>query len=63
MRAVCGWPLGDTARTGGLHVEMENLIGDASERWLALLAEGSAHLHLYGKAEARPAARWATSPG
>ncbi len=54
VRAVCGWPLGDTARTGGLHVEMENLIGDASERWPALLAEGSAHLHLYGKAEARP---------
>ena len=27
VRAVCGWPLGDPARTGGLPVEMRNLIG------------------------------------
>nr|WP_137827602.1 MULTISPECIES: 5-(carboxyamino)imidazole ribonucleotide synthase [Methylobacteriaceae] len=54
VRAVCGWPLGDTARTGGMAVEMENLIGDAADRWPALLGEPGAHLHLYGKAEARP---------
>lgn len=53
VRAVCGWPLGDTARTGGMAVEMENLIGDGAEAWPALLAEVGAHLHLYGKAEAR----------
>ena len=54
VRAVCGWPLGDTARTGGMAVEMENLIGADAERWADFLAEPGAHLHLYGKAEARP---------
>ncbi|MGX5777305.1 5-(carboxyamino)imidazole ribonucleotide synthase [Methylorubrum zatmanii] len=54
VRAVCGWPLGDTARTGGMAVEMENLIGTQADAWPALLAEPGAHLHLYGKAEARP---------
>lgn len=51
-RAVCGFPLGSTARRG--EVEMENLIGDAALRWRALLAEPGAHLHLYGKRDARP---------
>jgi len=32
---------------------MENLIGDAALRWRELLAEPGAHLHLYGKREAR----------
>jgi 5-(carboxyamino)imidazole ribonucleotide synthase len=54
VRAVCGWPLGDASRVGGLPCEMENLIGDESDRWEALLAEPGAHLHLYGKGEARP---------
>ncbi|TFZ59893.1 5-(carboxyamino)imidazole ribonucleotide synthase [Methylorubrum sp. Q1] len=54
VRAVCGWPLGDTARTGGMAVEMENLIGAEADAWADLLAEPGAHLHLYGKAEARP---------
>lgn len=53
VRAVCGWPLGDPARTGGLAVEMRNLIGAEAEGWAALLAEPGAHLHLYGKGEAR----------
>jgi 5-(carboxyamino)imidazole ribonucleotide synthase len=48
VRAICGLPLGSTALTGR-HVAMENLIGDAAERWPALLAEPEAHLHLYGK--------------
>lgn len=52
VRAVCGWPLGGVARTGA--VRMANLIGDEVEAWRDLLAEGGAHLHLYGKAEARP---------
>lgn len=52
VRAVCGFPLGSTQRRGA--VEMENLIGDAALRWRALLAEPGAHLHLYGKRDARP---------
>ena len=53
VRAVCGWPLGDPARVGGLAVEMENLIGADAGDWCARLAEPGAHLHLYGKGEAR----------
>jgi 5-(carboxyamino)imidazole ribonucleotide synthase len=52
VRAVCGWPLGSTARVG--RVEMRNLIGGDVETWADLLAEPGAHLHLYGKPEARP---------
>ena len=33
---------------------MQNLIGDDADAWEAILAEPGAHLHLYGKAEARP---------
>jgi 5-(carboxyamino)imidazole ribonucleotide synthase len=51
IRAVCGWPLGDTARLG--RVEMKNLIGHDVDAWEGILAEPGAHLHLYGKAEAR----------
>ncbi|HEY0624330.1 5-(carboxyamino)imidazole ribonucleotide synthase [Sphingomonas sp.] len=53
IRAICGLPLGSTALTGA-SVEMDNLIGDEADQWPALLAEGDAHLHLYGKHEARP---------
>ena len=53
IRAICGLPLGSTALTG-TSVEMDNLIGDQADSWPALLAEGDAHLHLYGKHEARP---------
>ena len=53
IRAICGLPLGDTALTAPT-VEMENLIGDAANRWKEILAEPGAHLHLYGKGEARP---------
>ncbi|MBN9437319.1 5-(carboxyamino)imidazole ribonucleotide synthase [Bosea sp. (in: a-proteobacteria)] len=52
IRAVCGFPLGATTRRG--HVTMENLIGDRVHDWRAILAEPNAHLHLYGKHEARP---------
>ncbi len=51
IRAVCGWPLGETARLG--RVEMKNLIGHDVDAWERLLAEPGVHLHLYGKAEAR----------
>jgi 5-(carboxyamino)imidazole ribonucleotide synthase len=53
LRAICGLPLGDTTLTG-TGASMENLIGDDADRWPALLAEQGAHLHLYGKGEARP---------
>ncbi|WP_112663888.1 5-(carboxyamino)imidazole ribonucleotide synthase [Microvirga flavescens] len=52
VRAVCGWPLGATGRLG--RVEMQNLIGSDVDEWERILAEPGAHLHLYGKAEARP---------
>lgn len=52
VRAVCGLPLGDPARHHD--AEMQNLLGEAADDWLAILAEPGAHLHLYGKAEARP---------
>ena len=51
VRAVCGWPLGETARLG--RVAMKNLIGHDADAWEEILAEPGAHLHLYGKAEAR----------
>lgn len=53
VRAVLGLPLGSTALTGA-GAEMQNLIGDEANGWPALLAEDGAHLHLYGKHEARP---------
>lgn len=52
VRAIAGWPLGDTARIG--RAEMTNLIGDDVGAWPEILAEPGAHLHLYGKAQARP---------
>lgn len=53
IRAICGLPLGATRRVAG-RVVMENLIGEAAHGWAAILAEETAHLHLYGKHEARP---------
>lgn len=52
IRAVCGFPLGDTDRH--CDVVMENLIGDDIARAPAILAEPGARLHLYGKTESRP---------
>jgi 5-(carboxyamino)imidazole ribonucleotide synthase len=52
VRAICGWPLGDPDRHSD--VTMENLIGVDANRWQQILAEPGAHLHVYGKAEARP---------
>jgi len=52
VRAICGLPLGDT-RTVAPSVSMENLIGSAVQRVPQILAEPGAHLHLYGKGEAR----------
>jgi 5-(carboxyamino)imidazole ribonucleotide synthase len=53
VRAICGLPLGATDLAAPA-VEMENLIGEEAERWAEILADPRAHLHLYGKGEARP---------
>ena len=53
IRAVCGLPLGDTARAAP-RVEMRNLIGEEANGWREIAADRAAHLHLYGKKEARP---------
>lgn len=53
VRAICGLPPGATALTGAA-ATMDNLIGADVERWSELIAEPGAHLHLYGKGEARP---------
>jgi 5-(carboxyamino)imidazole ribonucleotide synthase len=53
IRAICGLPLGSTELVAPL-VRMENLIGDDGDRWPAILQDPAAHLHLYGKKEARP---------
>ncbi|MEY2974098.1 MAG: phosphoribosylaminoimidazole carboxylase ATPase subunit [Actinomycetota bacterium] len=57
VRAVTGNGLGDTGLRHGA-VAMVNLLGDlwsaGEPDWSGVLAEASAHLHLYGKAEARP---------
>ena len=53
VRAICGLPPGSTALTGSA-VTMDNLIGTDVERWPDLVDETGAHLHLYGKGEARP---------
>ncbi len=52
IRAVAGLPLGDTA-TRGSRIEMLNIIGKDADKAHEELRELHAHLHLYGKAEAR----------
>ena len=53
VRAICGLPLGDTSLAAH-GVEMRNIIGDAAEDWALILSDPANHLHLYGKAAARP---------
>ncbi|MBM3595123.1 MAG: 5-(carboxyamino)imidazole ribonucleotide synthase [Alphaproteobacteria bacterium] len=53
VRAICGLPLGDTALAAKGAV-MSNLIGDEAHDWASILADPANHLHLYGKALARP---------
>jgi 5-(carboxyamino)imidazole ribonucleotide synthase len=53
IRAICGLPLGATDLTAP-RVEMANLVGAQAEGWHDMLADPAAHLHLYGKSEARP---------
>ena len=53
VRAICGLPPGPTDLVGRGAV-MDNLIGDEVNRWPDLVAEEGAHVHIYGKGEARP---------
>lgn len=52
IRAIAGWPLGETRRHSD--AVMVNLIGESVAEWPAIAAEPGARLHLYGKAETRP---------
>ena len=53
VRAICGLPLGST-ETRFAQIEMRNIVGDDALTAYELLGEDTeAHLHLYGKAEAR----------
>jgi 5-(carboxyamino)imidazole ribonucleotide synthase len=51
IRAVAGWPLGDTARHSD--AVMQNLIGHDVDDWPRIAEQPGACLHLYGKREAR----------
>ena len=53
IRAICDLPPGLTGLMRG-HAVMANLIGGEIERWPELLQERGAHVHIYGKGEARP---------
>ena len=53
IRAICDLPPGATDLTGA-GATMDNLIGDDLDRWPQLVAEPGAHVHIYGKGEARP---------
>ncbi|MBX7458823.1 5-(carboxyamino)imidazole ribonucleotide synthase [Qipengyuania sp. 1NDH17] len=52
IRAVAGLPLGDT-RTTAARVEMRNILGSDIEEAHRHLSDSRAHLHDYGKAEAK----------
>ncbi len=56
VRVLCGLPLGDASQHSP--AVMVNLLGDiwgaGAPRWEAVLRHAGAHLHLYGKCEARP---------
>jgi len=53
VRAICDLPPGSTALAGA-GAAMDNLIGDDVLGWPELVADPEAHVHIYGKGEARP---------
>jgi 5-(carboxyamino)imidazole ribonucleotide synthase len=53
IRAICDLPPGPTDLVGKRAI-MDNLIGDDLDRWPDIVAEPGAHVHIYGKGEARP---------
>jgi len=54
IRAICGLPLGDTSAITP-RVVMDNLMGEEALALERHLSDPAAHVHLYGKAKARPA--------
>ena len=64
VRALCDLPL--PARIAVRPAMLLNLLGDlwqaGTPDWAALLALPGVHLHLYGKGNPAPTARWAMSP-
>lgn len=52
IRAVAGWPLGDT--TARFQVEMTNLLGPDVLAWDSLSQEPDSRLYIYGKDDPRP---------
>ncbi len=52
IRAICGHALGDTRTL--CPAEMINLIGEDIALYAGYASDPAAHVHLYGKAEARP---------
>jgi 5-(carboxyamino)imidazole ribonucleotide synthase len=52
VRAICGWPLGETQRHSD--AIMENLLGHAVDAWPALARQPSTAVHLYDKLEIVP---------
>ncbi|HET6941243.1 MAG TPA: 5-(carboxyamino)imidazole ribonucleotide synthase [Sphingomicrobium sp.] len=53
IRAICDLPPGSTDLAAS-SATMDNLIGDEVDSWTELLADPHAHVHIYGKGEARP---------
>ena len=53
IRAICDLPPGSTGLAAS-SATMDNLIGDENGSWPELLADPHAHVHIYGKGEARP---------
>ena len=51
IRAICGWPLGSTARHS--NVVMHNILGHESANWAEFSGRFDVGVHLYGKTEAR----------
>lgn len=52
IRAVAGWPLGDT--TAHADAVMTNLLGDDVQGWEQLAAQPATYVHIYGKNQAKP---------
>lgn len=52
LRAITGLPLGLPERFAD--AEMDNLLGEAADRWPELVQRPNARLHLYGKTPIRP---------
>lgn len=52
IRAVCGWPLGDTTRHSD--AVMTNLLGYEIDQWQKVAGQAATALHHYGKGDARP---------